>query len=296
MIEVVLLKNLTTLEEVKLTKDGDGILVLDDEGIDWGTVKNNISTYETQVGSMLSGMLIDTRTVSITGWIYGTAESINEMQVKLSKIINPNNELRIVAGNYYIDSIPSRVIQFGKKMENNNEYFCQFNASLFCPKPYFTSTSLLSNKYTELHPKFNFPFHFAQSNGVVFSYQEKVTLRSILNEGDSNVGAKITIKCLGEQLVNPKLFNIYNESEFVAINKTLEYGEQVVINTQLGEQDVKGILDGVESDYFKYWDYEGTWIQFPQGTKMIGLSAESGIENFSCVIELATTQFVIKGM
>ena len=109
--------------------------------------------------------------------------------------------------------------------------------------------------------------------GIRSSYR----LIAIENEGNVSTGCVIRLKAKGT-IVNPTITNIQT-GEFITIDKTLVNDEEVEINTNDGnEKGVKGYIDGKEFNYFKYWNFESTWLKFPIGTSLIGFSLKEGDE------------------
>jgi ABC-type lipoprotein release transport system permease subunit len=79
-------------------------------------------------------------------------------------------------------------------------------------------------------------------------------------------------------LENPSLFNV-NTQEFAKINKTMEAGEIIRINTHFAEEDVEMEINGVISNAFNYIDEDMTFLKLNQGDNLFRYDAESGLDN-----------------
>lgn len=299
MINDITLENLSTKESLRLSTDGDGKFILDEEGVDWGSVKASIYTYKSpkQVGNEISGVEVESRTVLIVGWIYGTEEQIQEAQFWLGTFIIPTEQMRLKVKEYHIIGQPTSIPQFGKSKQQNNEYMCRFIISLYCGNPEFVRSNPNVIGYGTTKPGFTFPFHFLEDGpGITFGTVEVKTVQKVVNAGIHATGGIITFKCLGESIRNPKLFDVYDPTKYILINKTLTYGEVVTINTHNNEQDVTGVLENIESDYFRYWDFNNAWIQFERGVSYFGIEYEGPSNALEVQIEFSDSYLAIEGM
>ena len=243
MISSIILENMNTKSKLTLSNDGDGKFILDNAGVDWGTVESSIYTYKSskKIGSQVSGVEVESREIMIVGWIYGSKKQIEDSQFWLGRFILPSDSIKIHVKDYYIIGTPLNVPKFGKNVKQNNDYMCRFVIELYCPEPEFIRSMPNVTEYTKLYPGFRFPFHFVENgSGVTFGTIELSTVQLIENTGVHAVGGIIKFRCVGESLRNPKIFNIYNPSEFILIDKTLSYGEEIVINTNYTKESIIG--------------------------------------------------------
>lgn len=298
MINSITLENMSTKVKLTLSNAGDGKFVLEENGIDWGTVKSSIYTYKSskKIGNQISGIEVESRTIIIAGWIYGTEKQIEETQFWLGTFILPTDEIKIHVKDYYISGHPLSLPQFGKNKQQNNEYMCKFLINLYCPEPEFVSNTKNTVGYATTSPGFSFPFHFEEGGGVNFGTIELSTVQKIVNSSVHSVGGLLKLKCVGTELKNPRFFNIYNPNEFIEINKTMTYGEEIIVNTNYTKEDITGTLDGVSSDYFKYWNFNNTWIQFERGTGYYGVSYEGANNSLEVSVEIESRHYTIEGM
>ena len=61
-------------------------------------------------------------------------------------------------------------------------------------------------------------------------------------------------------------------------------GEQIVISTGSGEKYIKGIVNGVEYNYFKYMDFDSTWLQLHTGENTLKYDADNNVDGLEVLI------------
>ena len=266
MIESVKLVNLVTNKELQLGMDNEEYLI-EEGGIDWGTIETNHSTfqYPTQIGVYKTSTQLGTREPSITGWIVGkTISEIEDKKLVLSKTVNPLQDIRIVADGYYLEGVPATTVKFSSSYKENNEVMCKYLIQVFCPFPMWNRVSEIGVSIADTQGMFGFPLIF-KPEGNIFGLRKNSLFTDVYNYGAIEVGMQLTLVARGV-VNNPMVMNIKTK-EYIKINKTLQEGETVVINTSKGERSVMGVSpNGVKSSYFSYFDYDNSWLQLPVGT------------------------------
>lgn len=281
-----------------------------DNGVDWGSAPatHNTFSYPSQLGEYISSTSVRGRDISITGFVYylpSDAEKavvppqdleqycytkMNKKKELLNNIVNPTQVVRLEIGGYYIEGKPSKSIVYGSDVESNNQYFCSFLITVFCNNPMFRKITLPNTILSGTRPAFRFPLIFPQGKGIIMGIRSSYRLIAIENEGNVPTGGIIWMKSNGT-IVNPTVTNL-ETGEFITVNKTMVEGEIIEINTNDGnEKGIKGYIDNEELNYFKYWDFNNTWIKFPIGTTMIGFSTEEGDES---LLEIEITMNPLK--
>lgn len=291
MIGEFLLQNVGTKEYVTFGQDVGFDYVYNDGDIDWDTVgvKHNTFEFPNQTGLSISSTKVNDRDVTINGYVYYIPterekelykdidsfvyQKILEKKRKLNRVIDPQQFIKLTIGEYYIIGKPSRTIKWATKYKENNDKFCKFQISLYCNNPMFKREAeqvVLSGSL----PAFKFPLIIPQA-GMIFGERRNYHAFGILNSGDVPVGAKFRIRSNGVV----KGFTMQNATtgEYFRINKTLQDGEEIIVNTDASSaRSIYGYIDGEELNYFKYWDFEGKWIQFPVGQSYITYTLEEG--------------------
>lgn len=316
MIEEFLLRNLTLNQEVKFGQELDCDYLYQDDGVYWGNIvaQHNTYNYPGQIGDTISSTIIKNRDISIEAYIYyiPTDEEkglysleelerfcynkIKDKKKVLNDLINPNHYLRLTIGNYYIEGKPSATPQYGVGFENNNIYFCNFLLNIFCDNPMFKKTTESVTVLSGDVGAFHFPFILQDDMNYVMGTRTNYLILIVENEGNAGIGGKIYLRAKGEVL-NPTIENI-NTGEKIKINKMLQNGEVVLIDTSEGDnKGVWGTYQGLRSNYLKYWDFNNDWIKFESGASIIGYSTENDSEELLDVsIELNPEKFGLEEM
>ena len=104
----------------------------------------------------------------------------------------------------------------------------------------------------------------------------------VYNKGAVSVGMELVFKATGT-MSNPTFINVSTQ-EYFKINKTLTAGEEIRINTNIGEKKIIGTLNGVSSNYFKYRDLDSTWLQLAVGDNLFRYDADTGLDSLECYV------------
>ena len=299
MFSSFILENQTTKQKVEFGQDYTSEYYFLEDGIDIGSanIEQNTYSYPYQVGVSISNTTIRTRDLSIKGYVsyhptIAEIESVNGENGKLlseiiekrieakKKVLNaliiPNDYIRMYIGDYYIEGKPDGTIQYGKTMQENNEYFCAFLIQLYCANPMFRKIKETVSNIAASIGSFHFPW-VLKPTGIILSSRKGYQLIYAENEGNATIGGIITIEAKGE-VENIELENV-TTGDTIKINKTLHTGEKVVINTNDGNnKGIYGTYNLVTENYYKYWDPDNKWMKFPQGLNLIGYSTENESE------------------
>lgn len=301
MFSSFILENQTTKETIEFGQDYTSEYHFKEDGVDIGSVgvEQNTYSYPYQVGVSISNTTIKSRQVSIKGYISyvptrADIESVNgengrllaEIITKrienkkktLNALIIPDDYIRMYIGDYYIEGKPDGSIQYGKTQDENNEYFCSFLIELYCSNPMFRKVKETISNIASSIGMFHFPW-VLKPTGVILSSRKSYQLIYAENEGNASIGGIITIEAKGE-VENLELENVTNGDK-IKINKTLQLGEKIIINTNDGDQKgIKGTTGFVYENYYRYWDQDNKWMKFPQGLSLIGYSTDNDSEKY----------------
>lgn len=283
MIESLILTNTTTLQSVLLDKD-NSVLVLGE--VDLGTVTGTHHSYKyvNQVGVYIDSTSLEQRTIAINGWVTGDsyAELKSNREV-LNHLINPLHTVDIVVQDKYKLSFkPDFSVQYSAAYEENNEVLCKFLIQGTCADPMFTTKDKQAALVASIIPKFRFPLVIPKTAGILMGLREPSLLANLNNGGDIDTGMLITFSCTST-VTNPSLLNV-NTREFIKIDKMLSVGEQIIISTGSGEKYVKGVTNGVESNYFKYMSFDSTWLQLHTGENIFKYDADDNVDGLEVLI------------
>ena len=280
MIESITLKNLVTNQSILIDKTtSDWVL----GEIDLGTVEGNHHSYKyvNQVGVYIDSTSLEERAVSIPGWVIGEdlADMKDNMTV-LNRLVNPQHELELTLFDQYVLRFkPDYSIKYATPYEENNEVLCQFLIQGTCADPMFSTKSGILTQIALVLPKFHFPLIIPKDKGIILGLRQPNLLATIVNDGDIDTGMVIEFSC-NTTVVNPSLLHVGTQ-EFIKINKTITPGETITVSTVSGNKYVKGYHDGQTENYFKYWDWDSTWLQMYRGVNVLKYNADSGVEGLA---------------
>lgn len=298
MVENVILKNLTTLALLELDVITTPYFVLGT--VDWGQVGASHHSYKyvNQVGVTIVNTSLETRDVSIIGWIIGdTEESMESRKRILNRFVNPQQYINLQYKDHNLDFKPTKSIQYTANMSDNNEILCKFKITGLAADPLFRDNKETLRTGAVVHGAFHFPLMIdVIDNGlptIMFGYKEPSLLIGVYNRGDVKTGFKIIFRAKGT-VVNPMLLDV-NTQQFIKINKTLVDREQVEINTVTGNKRIVGRLNGVESNYYKYKDLRSSWLELQIGDNVYSFDAEEGIDNLEVYIYFTNKFLEVEG-
>ena len=299
MFSSFILENQTTKQKIEFGQSYENEYCFKNEEVFIGPVdtQQNVYSYPHQVGLSISSTTIRTRSVSIKGYVTYTPtqadiESVNgengrllseiiikkieERKKNLNTLIIPDDYIRMYIGDYYIEGKPDGSIQYGKTQAENNEYFCAFLIELYCSNPMFRKMKGTISNISASIGNFHFPW-VLEPSGIILSSRKGLQVIYAENEGNATIGGIIHIVAKSE-IVNLEIENV-TTGEKIKINKTLQNGEKITINTNDGnDKGIYGTIGFVTENYYKYWDQDNKWMKFPQGLSLIGYSTENGSE------------------
>lgn len=287
MVENVKLKNTVTsaLLELDVVTTPSYILNV----VDWGQISSVHHSYKyvNQIGVYVTGTSLETRNVSVSGWIIAKTENqMTERKKMLNRFVNPQQMIELGYKDYILEFLPDKTIKYSATIKDNNEVVCKFEISGIAPNPLFRENKQNKVLAATTRGMFHFPLMInAIDNGyptIMFGLREPSLIVDVYNKGAVSVGMDIIFKATGT-VVNPLLIDV-NTQEYFKINKTLVAGEEVRINTGIGEKKIIGKLNGVQSNYFKYRDLDSTWLQLEVGDNLFRYDADANIDALECYI------------
>lgn len=174
------------------------------ENVDWGAIESSNKSYKfiNQVGVYVTGTTLESRTISILGWVVAdTIEDMKRRKKFLNSFVNPLQRIDLQYNEYRIEGIPETSIKYGSEMPENNEVMCKFLINLFCPDPMFYTQNGSYVSVANWAPKFKFPLIIPSGNYVVYgdTPQETGTLE---NPVELTGVSEFTVK---NQLYRPEL-------------------------------------------------------------------------------------------
>lgn len=276
------------IEDIVLTDQTSGVSIsintssgpLYTEEIVIEPVQANHSSYPFpgQDGEFIESTVFSTRTVSITAWIVANElHDVGYYKKILNKMINPKHTLVITYREYDLTFYADDSIQYSTIRKENNDVVCKFLITGVAYNPFWISQSKLETPLSYIDLRFILPFHMIRGEWVL-GVSQPAALASLDYDGEPT-GCIISITAKGS-VKNPKVICIETQQKF-EIEKTLVDGEQIEIDTILGQRGVKGILNNQELNYMQYMSSDSSWIDVNKGVNTFSFSAEEGQEVLS---------------
>lgn len=287
MVERIILKKVKNSDELILDMVSTPEYVL--KSVDWGTIKSTHHTYKyvNQVGVTVSGTSLETRPITIEGWIVASNPlRMDILKRKLNGFVNPQDAIDLHYSKYMIRFIPDETVKYAIDKSENNDAFCKFSITGICPNPLFMNADENISVFATTIPRFHFPLITStglQEKGVVFGSRTNELIANIFNEGSVVSGMRIIFKANGT-VINPKLINVNTQERFI-LNKTLIADEEVEVNTNVGEKNVRGKIGNKPySNYYMYKEIDSSWLQLEIGDNLFRYDADEGIENLEIFV------------
>lgn len=156
---------------------------------------------------------------------------------------------------------------FDDDYETNNE-LVPFQIQLMMPTPYF-----VSNEKGEEIVTWYGGFNFKTSLPLRFR-QKGESRRNIVNNGHVDTSVKIHFE---GPAVNPSIKNL-TTNKFIKINKTIEVGEVLIINTEYGNKTVEIKNKETLLNAFHYLDLDSEFFDLVPGDNLIEYTTENDLD------------------
>lgn len=281
MVEGIKLQNVETRAVLTLDMVSTPDFILN--SVDWGAVESTHHSfkYVNQIGVYVTGTSLETRSVTIQGWVIAENESLMTIRkTTLNRFFNPQQAVDLFYKDYVLRFLPDTSVRYSMTIAENNEVVCKFKVEGYCPDPLFAEQTESKITAASTQAMFHFPFVISREldppGGIVFGLREPSLIVAVTNKGAVNVGMKIVFKASGT-LENPSLINV-DTQEFFKINKVMQAGEEITVDTIIGEKKIEGLLNGVKGNYFKYRDLDSTWLQLRVGDNLFRYDAEENVD------------------
>ena len=164
----------------------DAEFLIEDEGVQVEDLESAISSYSIfdRIGEKINTVQIDSgRTITITGWVINVPKgSLEDKKARLSRIINPLDELKFTSRGRSINCRAKKAVEFGSKYKDNNDLICKFKIELYCSYPLFAGKPIRV-QYTKIPASI-----VAPCNQFLDFDSAGSSLDSFVNPGDVTTG------------------------------------------------------------------------------------------------------------
>ena len=259
------------------------------------TLTNNASYVITNIDGIdpPDAVINWTRNAGTDGSIYNSAYADNRL-ITITLAINPNAEdNRLQLYRYFKSKEPLRVyyttetraVYIDGYVQSFSVGFFQRNEiaqiSILCLDPMFKGVTNSVTDLSAITPLFEFPFDI-DSVGIPFSELGQIEETLVINNGDMETGAIITLTAIGS-CANPMVIN-EDLNEYFKVTVSLSAGDKVIIDTRKKHKSVKLISGGHTTNLIGYVDSGSTWLQVEPGGNYFTVEATS-LENLMCLFE-----------
>lgn len=255
--------------------------------VDLGSVNasHTTSKFVNQIGEFLENSTLGERAISIVGYVLGDSEAeIKNRKNKLSRLVNPLENMAILVDEYRLNFVADSTVKYSVTYQENNDVMCKFMITGKAYNPLFEDREQNRKTVASTLGRFRFPLTIPKKNGIIMGERTNSLIATLVNDGQVDVGMKIVIEAKAT-VVNPIIIDVETQ-EFIKLNKTMVEGERITINTNEGEESVRGQTgNGVEDNYFGYWDLDGSWLKLRVGDTLLRYDAEQDtIKNMEVIV------------
>lgn len=287
MVEGIKLQNVETRAVLTLDMVSTPGFILN--SVDWGAVESTHHSfkYVNQIGVYVTSTGLETRSVTIQGWVIAENESMMTIRkTTLNRFFNPQQAVDLFYKDYVLRFLPNTSIRYSTVIAENNEVICKFKVEGYCPDPLFSEQVESKVAAANTQAMFHFPLIISETpnppGGIIFGLRQPSLIVTVTNNGAVDVGMKIVFRASGT-LTNPSLIEV-NTQKFFKVNKMMVAGEEITIDTIIGEKKIEGYLNGITSNYFKYRDLDSEWLQLKVGDNLFRYDADQNVGNLEVYI------------
>ena len=244
--------------------------------VDWGQVQGQHQTYKyyNQVGENIVSTTVDSRPLSITGWmVEAGAGDLQSRCDFLNAFLSPVEDYELEYKDRKIQFRPDCSIAYGRPYLQNNNKVRRFLIQATCPYPLFTGLHDTAAPFDSTGKLFRFPTNFGQLAPLVFATLDKTYSVEINNSGGFSAGITAMLKFSGE-VVNPRIKNL-TTGKLIGVRRTFQRGERLEISTTPGSKHMTlWTQDGGRENLIKYRDVRTSWLQLEPGRNLLALDCD----------------------
>lgn len=255
------------------------------EGLNPPPATINSSVNTTTDGSSINSVRLENRNIVIYTTIEGDVEA---NRINLYKYFPVKKSVKLYFSNSSREVYIEGTVELIECDLFTNKQVAQI--SIICPKVYFKAVEELITVFSEVSALFEFPFSIGKT-GIELSAITGNIRKSIINTGDVDTGVIINLFAR-DTVVNPVIYDVLNRTH-MKLNFTMQAGDTIVINTNVGEKSIELIRHGVSSNAMGYMAQDSTWFVLGAGDNVFAYDVESGSSNLQLTF---TTSILYSGV
>lgn len=248
-----------------------------------------VSDQNGQDGSAYVGSKLSARRIGLTLKLLSDVVNVRN---QIIRTMNPKSlgTLRLVRG-----SLTRDIRCVVEKVSVNTSDGSIVNLFFLCPNPYWREESESRVNIATWQPLFGYPLSVEQGVGFLFGQRTEERVINVQNPGTAPAGMRVVFTARSE-VVNPKIANAMNRTQFMLGKTTLHDGDILTLQTGVNEKKatIYRAVGGVESNAYGLLDIANiTFLQLSPGDNYLAYSAESGesaltvaVFYYSCYLEV----------
>lgn len=261
-------------KEIKMNDETSEFNIISIEGLE--ASQYSIKSIDSkQDGCIVTSRKIEPREIRIVGDIEKNENEDFNRRLLIS-FFNPKFDgLMKVNRNNDKKKISYEVSSF--RFTNTNMYeYSEFEIVLECPNPYFESIDNYGKNIAKVTKQFAFPLVILEGKGKIMGYKTYNNNVQLLNDGDCETGCEIHIKALSD-VSNPK---ILLNNKFVQVNTKMEFGDELVINTNQRKKSI--ILNG--KNVIQRINRKSTFFSLDVGDNVMKYESDEGYQDMEIYV------------
>ena len=224
------------------------------EGLNPPDATINTSQIAMVDGAKFNSAKVNMRTINIA---FAIEKQAAKNRIEVYKVLKSKQWIRLYyEGDYrkvYIDGYISNI---------DVDHFAMkqiVTCSILCPSPFFSDAQNMVNSLLRSIKMFHFPFYSTETPMITFGKVYNEIGVSIENNGDVETGI-IIILYARSAVSNPKIYD-YVKRKYFGLKINMVAGDQITIDTRLGEKTVTLLRNGVKTNIFNSITNGSEWLQ-----------------------------------
>lgn len=280
------------VKEAGTDLDSAGLLIITADGL--GSLTGVVNTVggPNYNGSEINSSRVEQRDIKLTIAVLGGGDREETARLSLYDHFPLLQQITLIVETdtrvaYIVGVVEDRELNIFNKIENAV-------VSILCPKVWFRDTKSEIITFSGSVPRFSFPFsnNSLTQKLIVFGDELDYVNRNVYNNGDVSTGVIFKLHCSGPVGGEIYIHNVYyretmriNVSELETIlGSPLVLGDDIFINTNVGEKSVVVVRGGVEYDCLNALDKNPDWISLRPGDNSIAYSSSVGDDNLGMTL------------
>lgn len=238
------------------------------------SIRFSTSNGAYNIGDKIENQAVESKTFALAGTIIGVAQRHKDL---LLRTVAPMQKgILTYNGALSIEVYPKITPSIEKFAVNP-----MFTFTLFAPYPFWRTAEEKADEIVGLTKIFKFPWNI--SVPYRFSEYSAASYISLINDGTVPSRWRAEFYA-GAPMSRPRIENMITGA-YVQINKDMEIGEKIIIDTTGQELTVTGVsLEGEEQSLFEYLDIDSDPFELMVGDNLVRGSATSGGANLRAKI------------